>query len=278
MNSADSLESEDFFVTAAGRRLAARWLRPARRPAAEGPVLVFLHEGLGSIAQWRDFPIALVEATGLPALVYERWGFGRSEPLTLPRPSDYLQREAEEALPEVLAACGIERPVLIGHSDGGSIVLIYAAAFPERPAACITEAAHVFVEDVTLQGIRDAARAWETTDLRERLAKYHGAGTERVFRGWTETWLRADFRDWDITDRLADIVCPLLVIQGADDEYGTPAQVEAIAAGVSGPAEPLIVPDCGHIPHLQQGMAVLEAMAAFLQASVALSHDTQTRP
>lgn len=257
------IQSEDFSLTAAGHRLAARRLWP-QATAASAHTLVFLHEGLGSIAQWRDFPAALVAATGLPGLVYERWGFGGSDPLVLLRPRDYLQEEAEVALPEVLAACGIERPVLIGHSDGGSIALLFAAAFPERPAACITEAAHVFVEEVTLAGIREAAALWKTTDLRERLARHHGDQTETVFRGWTETWLRPDFRDWAMTDRLPAITCPLLVIQGEDDEYGTPAQVEAIVTGSRGPAEAFLVPDCGHSPHAQQCDAVLAAMTRFV--------------
>ncbi len=263
--SSAAIETEDLFVSAGGHRLAARWLRPRGGAAPGSPVLVFLHEGLGSIAQWRDFPAALVAATGLPALIYERWGFGRSEPLHLPRPRDYLVREAETALPEVLAACGIERPILVGHSDGGTIALLYAAAFPERPLACITEAAHVFVEAETLEGIGAAAEAWETTDFRDRLTRYHGGRTDSVFRGWTETWLRQDFRDWNMVGRLPDIVCPLLVIQGADDEYGTAAQVEAIVEGASGPAEPYIVPDCGHVPHQQQREAVLEAMKGFVE-------------
>lgn len=224
---AGSHEIVDAEVVADGRRLAVRRLVPRAQPAGAGdpPVLVFLHEGLGSIAQWRDFPAALCRATGLAGLVYDRWGFGGSEPLELPRPRDYLEREAERALPRVLEACGVERPILVGHSDGGSIALLYAAAHPARPLACITEAAHVFVEAVTLDGIRAAADAWRTGGLPARLARYHGDKTEAVFRGWTETWLRADFRDWNIEARLPAIACPLLVIQGADDEYGSKAQV-----------------------------------------------------
>ena len=259
----DSVTSEDFELEAAGHRLAARWLRP-ETSSADGRTLVFLHEGLGSIAQWKGFPAALAAASGLPALVYERWGFGHSEPLVLPRPADYLEREAEQALPEVLAACGIGRPVLIGHSDGGSIALLFAAAFPERPAACITEAAHVFVEEITLAGIRAADALWHSSNLKERLARYHGGQTETVWRGWTETWLRDDFRHWDMTARLPAITCPLLVVQGEDDQYGSPAQVETIVAGSSGPAEPLMVPDCGHSPHDEQGDRVLAAMTLFL--------------
>ena len=270
---ATDLETEDFFLRAAGHRLAARWLRPAPAaggqdtkggPAGARPVLVFLHEGLGSIAQWKDFPRLLVNATGLAALVYERWGFGRSDPLVLPRPSDYLAREAELALPEVLEACGIARPILIGHSDGGSIALLHAAAFPDRPVACITEAAHVFVEEITLAGVREAETLWRTTDLKNRLARYHGDRTDSLWRGWTETWLRDDFRDWSIVDRLPAITCPLLAIQGFDDRYGSADQVETIVRDSSGPAEALMVPDCGHSPHEQQREAVLRVMAAFV--------------
>ena len=259
-----STASKDIEVTAAGYRLRARWLRPAAPAPASAPTLVFLHEGLGSIGQWKGFPAALVAATGLPGLVYERWGFGGSAPLLLPRPTDYLNREAEEALPEVLAACGIARPLLVGHSDGGSIALLYAAAHPESPVACITEAAHVFVEEVTLAGIREADEVWRTTNLRERLARYHGEQAETVFRGWTETWLRDDFRHWRMTDLLPAITCPLLVIQGADDQYGTEAQVEAIVQGSAGPARPLLVPNCGHAPHAEQPEVVLQAMAGFI--------------
>lgn len=258
-------------VLADGRRLAVRRLEPGPRRAAERdrPTLVFLHEGLGSIAQWRDFPAALCAATGLPGLVYERWGFGGSEPLVLPRPRDYLEHEAERALPELLDACAVSRPILVGHSDGGSIALLYAAAFPGRPAACITEAAHAFVEDVTLDGIRAAEQAWRRGGLEARLARYHGANTETVFRGWTETWLRPDFRDWTLVERLPAIACPLLVIQGADDEYGTAAQVETIVARSGGPAEALLVPACGHSPHHQRRAVVLRAMTDFVGRIIA---------
>ncbi len=257
---------EDFTVSADGRRLAVRRLHA---PAAAGgpparPTLVFLHEGLGSIAQWRDFPAALCRRVGLPGLIYDRWGFGGSAPLQLPRPVDYLTREAERSLPAVLEACGVTRPFLVGHSDGGSIALLYAAAFPRAPAACITLAAHVFVQEVSLDGIRAAARAWREDDLRQRLERYHGVKTEAMFRGWTETWLRPEFRDWNMSGRLPAITCPLLVIQGEDDEYGTAAQVEAIVRGAGGPASPLMLPACGHQPHLQQHEAVLDAVADFI--------------
>lgn len=254
---------DHIFIQADGRRLRAAWVGavPAGRP-----VLVFLHEGLGSIAQWRDFPAALCRRTGTRGLVYERWGHGGSEPLELPRPDDFLEHEAEQALPGLLDACGIERPVLIGHSDGGTIALLFAAAFPERPLGLITEAAHVFLDRVTLAGVTEVAARWRAGDLRARLERYHDANSEAMFRGWAETWLRPERRTWRITDKLGRIICPLLAIQGEDDEHGLPAQLDAIAAGVSGPAERLMVPGCGHAPHHQARPFVLERMADFVRA------------
>ena len=254
---------EPIFIRAAGHRLRAMRLGPAAAPDA--PTLVFLHEGLGSIPQWRDFPEALCRATDLPGLVYERWGYGGSDAVTLPRPEDFLEREAEDALPEVLAACGVARPVLIGHSDGGTIALLFAAAFPEHPVGIITEAAHVWLDEVTLSGLTEVAARWRDTDLPARLARHHGANTETMFRGWSETWLRPERRSWSITGRLGRIVCPVLAIQGADDEHGLPAQLDASVAGVSGPAERFLVPGCGHVPHHQAREPVLARMAAFIR-------------
>lgn len=255
-------------VTAAGHRLRVARVVPSEA-GDRSPTLVFLHEGLGSILHWRDVPQALAAATGLPALVYDRWGFGGSEELVLPRPDDYLDREANDALPELLAACGIGEHILIGHSDGGTIALLYAARQPAGLLGLIAEAAHVFVEDCTVAGIERAAAAWRDTDLPRRLARYHGDKAESVFRGWAETWLRPSFRGWNITDRLASVTCPALVIQGADDEYGTTAQVEAIAAGIAGPAKTLVVPSCGHTPHLEARDVVLPAIARFVGRLVA---------
>jgi len=256
------MPAEPFFIEAAGHRLRAQWIGAPE--AAPGGTLVFLHEGLGSIPQWRDFPEAVCRAAGRRGLVFERWGFGGSDRLVLPRPRDYLNIEAEEVLPEVLDACGIARPILIGHSDGASIALLFAAAFPERAAACISMAAHVFVEDVTLAGIRGVVARWESGDLRARLARYHGDNTDTVFRGWAETWLRPDFRDWAMVDRLPRVTCPVLVMQGEDDEHGSAAQVDAIASGTAGRADAVLLPDCGHSPHLQARDAVLARISAFL--------------
>lgn len=231
-----------------------------------GPVLVFLHEALGSIGQWKGLPEELAAASGLPALVYERQGHGRSGPLTLSRPNGYLRREAEVVLPAMLAAAGIERPVLFGHSDGATIALMYAAAFPERPAGCIALAPHVMVEEVTLAGIRAAEADPGAAEIRRRLARYHGDRTETLWRAWTETWLRPGFDGCELRAGLSRIACPVLAIQGAEDAYGSARQVGLIAEQAAGPVETRLLPGCGHQPHLEQRPAVLAAATAFLAA------------
>ena len=252
-----------FDLHAAGHRLHTERLSPLH--AVAGPTLVFLHEGLGSIGQWRHFPAELCARTCLPGLVYERWGYGQSEPLTGPRPDDYLEREARDSLPEVLAVCDItEPPILFGHSDGASIALLFAAAYPTRTRAVISEAGHISVEDVCLAGIRLAVATYEQGPLRDGLRRYHGANTEAMFRGWGDTWLRPERRTWNVEAALSRIVCPTLIIQGVDDEYATRTQVDAIVAGVAGPSEILWLPACGHVPHFQVREAVLDAVAHFI--------------
>lgn len=251
-----------FFFDAGGVRLYGEW----HRRDGKKPVLVFLHEGLGSVAQWKDFPGLLCDRTGHAGFVFDRRGHGKSDPLGIPRRPEYLHEEAHRWLPDVLENQGIEKPVLIGHSDGGTIALLFAARFPEKVTAVITEAAHVFVEPVTLEGIRKAVDLYNGTDLEKRLAAYHGKNTAGVFHNWADTWLDPRFRTWNVEGDLADIRCPLLVIQGEDDEYGTPAQVEAIAGKTSGPADAWLIPRCGHIPHQQAREAVLLRMAGFIAA------------
>jgi len=265
---------ERAMIEAAGRQLAVARLRP-ERPVAEPP-LVFLHEGLGCIAMWKDFPAALCARVGREGVVYDRWGYGRSEPLDRPRTPRYLHEEAELFLSAVLDGLGISNAVLFGHSDGGTIALLFAAAWPERTAAVVTEAAHVLVEEITLAGIRAAVAAYAATDLRRRLARYHGDKTDTVFRAWHETWLSPGFRDWNIEAELRRIGAPTLVLQGEDDEYGTPAQVAAIAAGVAGPVETALLPGCAHVPHHQARAAVLELAAGFLERRLVggLGHGT----
>ena len=252
------------FARVDGKRLRYRRIESAPGNAA----IVFLHEGLGSITQWRDFPDVLCRATGCAGIVYERIGHGGSDPVTLPRPDDFLRREAEQTLPALLDRLGVARPILVGHSDGGSIALLFAAAFPARAAACIRVAAHVFLELATDAALRAAAEAFATTDLRRRLERHHAANTAAMFRAWNETWLRLAPNGWSMTDRLKHITCPVLAVQGETDEHGTKAQLDAIAAGVSGPAESFLIPGCGHVPHAQAREALLVRAAAFIGALV----------
>ncbi|RED51534.1 alpha/beta fold hydrolase [Aestuariispira insulae] len=250
-------------VEIAGKKLAlaACRVRNNDQPPSGAPIIL-LHEGLGSIAQWKDFPEKLSAATGREILLYDRQGYGLSPKLTEARRPDYLHRYAMIELRQVICTLELDKPVLFGHSDGGSIALIYAAHYPV--AAALTAAAHVFVEDICISGIKEAVTAWQETDLPGKLARYHGDKTEQIFFAWADTWLSREFRDWNIEPLLAKITAPLLALQGAEDEYGTDAQVHAITRQVSGPARPLIIPNCRHIPHLQASEPVLKEASAFL--------------
>lgn len=244
-------------------RLEYAWHGPGPE---EAPTLVFLHEGLGCVALWKDVPARLSQELGMGALVYSRPGYGRSSGITLPRGPDYLRPEATDVLPRVLDATGVRRAILIGHSDGGSIALLAAGLLNDpRIAAIVTEAAHVFVEEVTLAGIREARVAWDTTPLRDRLARYHGANTETAFFGWNDTWQTEAYRRWNIEDCLPGVTVPSLIIQGEGDQYGTEAQVDAIVTQVRGPTRKLMIPDCGHVPHFEQKEQVLEEVARFVR-------------
>lgn len=257
------IESNDFYLRIFENHLKVRTIGRT----GPGPVLLFLHEALGCIGMWKGFPEELCQAAGLPGLVYDRVGHGESSPLSVPigpRRSDYLHREAQEWLPAVLERLDLKRVVPVGHSDGGSIALLYAAAFPESVECLITEAAHIFVEPVTRQGIRRVVQTYESTDLKQRLAKYHGDKTDALFRAWCETWLSHEFAAWNIEAELSGLGCPALIMQGADDEFGSMAQVNGIVAGAAGPAQPLIMQECGHIPHLQARQRTLATMRDFL--------------
>jgi pimeloyl-ACP methyl ester carboxylesterase len=251
------------FVTAAGYRLHLRQIE-GKRPGL--PTLVFLHEGLGTIAVWGDFPDALCHATGCPGVIYERPGYGASDPRPLPWPADVLEQEAEIVLPALLDALRIDRPVLLGHSDGGTIALLYAATFPERVGAVITLAAHVVLDELTAAGVAALEQSWRKGDLRSELERVHGLGAAALFRSWSGLWLDPARRDWSIIERLPLISCPVLAIQGADDEYGLPAQLDAIVDGVAGPAQRLLVPNCAHDPHHQARTVVLERVARFVRS------------
>ena len=258
------LQEKNTRITVAGYGLAVRQLHHPETTGEPGPVLVFLHEALGCITQWRDFPESLAMATNCDALIYDRPGNGRSAPLKSSRKPDYLSREALEILPTLLQALNIPKVILVGHSDGASIALLFAAAFPEMTTAVICEAAHVFVEEITLKGIRAAVENYYQSDVPEKLARHHGKNTEPMVKAWYETWLSTAFRSWDITDVLPQITTPLLLLQGTDDEYGTTAQLEAIANGAQGSAEIHLLAKCGHTPHRQQREATLVKMTHFI--------------
>jgi pimeloyl-ACP methyl ester carboxylesterase len=246
----------------AGHRLEYKWVDPGGLPlGAKGPTLVFLHEGLGSVALWKDFPEQVARATNCVALVYSRYGHGRSDRLSEPRTVDYMHREASEMLPGVLDALSVRDPILIGHSDGASISIIYAAS--NAVQGLVVMAPHVFVEDISVASIARARASFEATDLGTKLARYHDDAAA-TFRGWNDIWLNPNFRSWNIEPMLPSITAPVLLIQGKDDQYGTVAQVEAVARGVSGPAQVLMLQDCGHSPHVDQPVQTIEAIAQFV--------------
>lgn len=229
------------------------------------PTLVFLHDSLGCVQLWRDFPEKLAEASQCNLLVYDRPGYGKSAPMpTYKRPVAYLEEEAT-VLNELLAHLEIDQAILFGHSDGGSIALITASNYPKRIKAVICEAAHIFVEEVTLKGIREAMEAYTTTDLAVRLQKYHGDKVDTLFKAWTLTWTRDDFRSWNIEKLVSKISCPLLFIQGEADEYGTLEQVFKTIRQVSGRSEHYLIPDIGHTPHKEAPELTLNAARHFIE-------------
>ena len=250
------------FVQAGGHQLEYVRL-PAPHPQPGAPAIVFLHEGLGSVSTWRDFPRKVAEATGCEAILYSRYGHGRSEPLTEPRGVRSMHDEALTVLPELLDRLAVERPILFGHSDGASIALIHAGGVDRPLAGLVALAPHVVVEAVTLASIELARRAYETTDLRERLARHH-AQVDSTFWGWNRLWLDPAFRHWNIEAYLPHIACPVLAIQGEDDEYGTMEQIDRIARAAPR-ARTLKLARCRHSPHRDQPAAVIEATAAFVQ-------------
>jgi len=244
-------------ISAGGHSLEVRWIE------GSDPVLVFLHEGLGSIPQWRDFPAKVVHATGCRALVYDRYGYGKSEVLKEDRVGvDFMHREALDSLPELLAKFKIQNPVLVGHSDGASIALIHAGVHPVRGVVVL--APHVFVEESGLKSIRNISEAFETSGLAERLGKYH-RDARKTFHLWADAWLDPAFRQWNIEEYLPRIKCPVLAIQGKDDEYGSMTQLKSIKASVGGPCELLKLAPCGHSPHRDRPKEVVKAVDDFVK-------------
>jgi pimeloyl-ACP methyl ester carboxylesterase len=228
------------------------------------PTIVFLHEGLGCIALWKDFPQRVAQATGCRVVVYSRYGYGQSTVLRESFNTDYMHREALEVLPEFLRKLNIVNPILFGHSDGGSIALIHAGAAKWPVRALIVEAPHCFVEDLSIAGIEAAKQAYLTTDLGKKLGRHH-ADPDKTFWGWNNIWLHTDFRSWNIEKYLPAITCPVLAIQGVDDEYGTLKQIDSILEQAAGPVESLKLENCAHTPHRDQADAVLAATVDFVR-------------
>jgi pimeloyl-ACP methyl ester carboxylesterase len=246
-------------VVVDGKRLETLSIEPCDAPAE---TIVMLHEGLGSIGLWKDFPQQLAARTGCRVLAYSRYGHGNSEKLAQKRPVKFMHYEGEVVLPELLDKLNVAQPILLGHSDGGSIALIFTGKYPERVRALILEAPHVFVEDLSVASIAAAKVSFETTDFRAKLGRYH-AHVDETFRGWNDIWLDPRFRAWNIESYLESIRCPVLCIQGEEDEYGTRAQVEAIRARLPW-TEIVMLPNCEHSPHRDQRDTTLEKMAEFV--------------
>ena len=243
-----------------------QWIAPERSGA---PLMVFLHEGLGSVSMWRNFPTRLCDALGWRGLVYSRPGYGRSTPRATDEhwAPDFMHQQALEVLPALFDALGIDclrnPPWLFGHSDGGSIALIHAAHFPDRVAGSIVVAPHIFVEDISVRSIEAARQAFEQGDLRARLARHHD-DPDSAFGGWNGAWLSPEFRSWSLAAELPRLNCPLLAVQGEDDEYGTLAQIRGIAEAA--PQTRLLeLAHCGHSPHRDQPEALIAAVQRFVQ-------------
>ena len=254
---------QEGFVHANGHEL--EYHRHSGR-SEDAPTIVMLHEGLGSVSTWRDFPALLAARTGASVVVYSRYGYGRSTVRRDPFGVDYMHVAALAELPELLTALKIERPILFGHSDGASIALICGGTQPTKISGIIVEAPHVFTEEISVNSIAAIQESYESSNaLRDLLSRHH-ADPDASFYGWNAAWQIPEFRDWNIEEYLPKIQCPTLIIQGAADEYGTMEQVDRIVAGNGGPVERLILEDCGHAPHRDQLEAVLAANERFVDA------------
>jgi pimeloyl-ACP methyl ester carboxylesterase len=252
--------------------LETAWWGPG---PTQAPTLVLLHEGLGSVELWRDIPERLANATGYGVFAWSRFGYGRSDPVPLPRPVTYMHHEAQSVLPEVLQAAGVQRFILLGHSDGGSIAAIYAGTRswppldrpPPPPAptltALITIAPHFFVEDLNIASIERIRTEYETGTLRPRLARYH-QNVDTAFRGWNGAWLNPAFRHFDITSFLPAITVPILALQGEQDPYGSAEQLHVFAAKAQAPITTKLIPGAQHSPHLEAKEATLAAITRFI--------------
>ncbi len=250
------------FLTVQSRRIEYVRLQ-AEKPNVDSPTIVMLHEGLGSIAMWRDFPQQVANATGCDVLVYSRYGYGNSAPIERDHEVDYMHKEALESLPELLDQLNITNPILFGHSDGGSIALIHAGGAHRDLSGVIVMAPHVLVEELSVTGIAATREAYMNTSLREKLGRYH-ANVDSAFWGWCNIWLHPEFRQWNIEHYLHSIECPVLAIQGVDDEYASMDQIDIIGRKAKD-CRLLKLTQCGHSPHKDQPMAVLKGVADFVK-------------
>jgi len=257
-------EAHTGFLDVTGGSLEYRWIPPRGNDEV---VLVLLHEGLGCVAMWKDFPDRLARDSGCGVFLYSRAGYGASSGITLPRATRYMHDEAQLVLPAVLERVGIESSILIGHSDGGSIGIIYGGSPPTAGLrGLVLLAAHVFNEAECVAAIRSARQAFEQASLRPALARYHGEQVDAAFRGWNDVWLSEEFWHWNIEAYLPRIEVPVFVVQGRDDEYGTLAQVDAIRAGLpAGSCKTLLISDCGHSPHRDAPERVSRAVCEFVR-------------
>jgi len=260
-------ESHGFF-NINGDNLEYQSLGPCQ---SDVTTLVFLHEGLGCLAMWRDFPRQVAQLTGCRVLTYSRAGYGGSSPCALPRPLTFMHHEGLNVLPQLLDLAGISRAVLVGHSDGASIALINAGGIAnDRIQGLILMAPHVFVEELTINSIREARASYQTSELRARLARYHGDNVDNTFLGWTQAWLDEGFLAWNLEAFLPKIEMPTLLIQGELDNYGTLKQLQTINEQVQGKTETIILPDCGHSPFRERPNETLQAMTGFLEKHLKL--------
>ncbi len=259
------MHREEGSVTIGGSSLEFAWYRP---PKSNRPVILLLHEGLGCVGTWRDFPEHLAMRTGSPVLAYSRQGYGRSDPVPLPRPLTYMHDEAFEVVGRIIDRFQIERVVLCGHSDGASIATIYAGGVADgRVAGVILMAPHFFNEDLCVATIRKARHDYEQGDLRPRLERYHGANVDCAFYGWNDAWLDPRFMDWNIEEYLPQIAVPVLLIWGRDDPYGTMAQVRSAMEKCGGPLETAILDDCRHWPYRERTDETLSAIERFIDGT-----------
>ena len=259
------------FVNVGGKRLEIRMHGPS---PSEATTIVLLHEGLGSAELWRDFPAKLAEATGLGVFAYSREGYGNSDPVTLPRPLDYMERHAIEVMPGILNALSPRRVILLGHSDGASIAALYLGNFQDpRVRGLVLLAPHFFTEDGGLAAIAAAKQMYETGDLRTRLAKYH-RDVDNAFRGWNDAWLNPEFKNWNIEECIDYVRVPVLAIQGKQDQYGTSAQLDALESRLYSPFEAVLLDDCRHSPFIDQPVETARAIADFVARLERLETET----